>query len=126
MNNLTRGILIVVAAFALALAPALQAAPGNTYAAIAYSPASGRWGYGNGYSTKSQAIARALRECGSRQARTNWCRNAWIALAVSDRSPGGWGSSWGATPGIARNAAIAQCRARNPDARVVVCVSSSR
>ena len=125
MKNLTRGVLLVVIAFALALGPALQAAD-DTYAAVAYSPATGRWGYGNGYPTKAEAIARARRECGSRKARTNWCRNAWIALALSDQSPGGWGSSWGATPEIARNAAIAECRTRNPDAHVVVCVSSSR
>jgi serine/threonine-protein kinase len=125
MKNPTRGILLIIIALALGLGPALQAA-GNTFAAIAYSPSTGRYGYGNGYPTKSQAIARARRECGSHDARTNWCKNAWIALAISDGSPGGWGSSWGATPEIARNGARAECLARNPDARVVFCVSSNR
>ena len=125
MKNLTRGLLFIIIALALGLGPALQAA-GDTFAAIAYSPSTARYGYGNGYPTKSQALARARRECGSRDARTNWCKNAWIALAISDGSPGGWGSSWGATPEIARNSARAECLARNPDARVVVCVSSSR
>jgi hypothetical protein len=125
MKNLTRGILLVVMALAFGLSPALQAA-GDTYAAVAYSPKTGRYGYGQGYPTKSQAIARALRECGRRDARTNWCRNAWIALAISDQSPGGWGSSFGATPQIAKSTAIAECLARNPDAHVVICVSSNR
>ena len=124
MKNLTRGILFAVVALALVIAPALQA--GDVYAAIAYSPDSNRWGYGQGYATKSQAIARALRECGRRNARTNWCKNAWIALAVSNDSPGGWGSAWGETAAAARSAAIAECLARNPDAHVVVCVSASR
>ena len=123
MKNLTRGILFVIIALALVLGPALQAA-GDTFAAIAYSPTSGRYGYGKGYSTKSEAIARALRECGNRNARTNWCRNSWIALALSNSSPGGWGSSWGETEAAARNAAMAECLARNPDARVVICVFS--
>ena len=87
MKSLTRGILFTFIALALVIAPALQA--GDVYAAIAYSPDSNRWGYGQGYPTKSQAIARALRECGRRDARTNWCKNAWIALAVSNDSPGG-------------------------------------
>ncbi|MEN3370027.1 MAG: hypothetical protein V7609_2170 [Verrucomicrobiota bacterium] len=125
MKNLTRGILLIVMALALGLSPALQAA-GDTYAAIAYSPSTGRYGYGNGYPTKSQAISRARRECGRSDARTNWCRNAWIALAISNQSPGGWGSSFGETPGIARSTAIAECLRRNPDAHVVVCVSSNR
>ena len=124
MKNLTRGILLIVMALALGLSPALQAA-GDTFAAIAYSPKTGRYGYGNGYSTKSEAIARALHECGRRDARTNWCKNAWIALAISNQSPGGWGSSWGDTPEIARSTAIAECLKRNPDAHVVVCVSSN-
>jgi len=124
MKSLTRGILFTVIALALVIAPALQA--GDVYAAIAYSPDSNRWGYGQGYPTKSQAIARALRECGRRDARTNWCKNAWIALAISNDSPGGWGSAWGETAAAARSAAIAECLARNPDAHVVVCVSAER
>jgi hypothetical protein len=124
MKNLTRGILLLVFALALGLAPVLQAAPGDRFAAIAYSPKTGRWGYGANYATKSEAIARARRECGRSDARTNWCRNAWIALAVSDQSPGGWGSAWGETADAARQAAIRECLARNPDAHVVICVSA--
>jgi|ERR1700674_447222 len=124
MRNFTRRTLFAVIALALVIAPALQA--GDVYAAIAYSPDANKWGYGQGYPSKSQAIARALRECGRRDARTNWCKNAWIALAVSNDSPGGWGSSWGETAAAARSGAIAECLARNPDAHVVVCVSAYR
>ncbi len=124
MKNLTRGILLIV--FALALfAPALRAR-GDSYAAIAYSASSGRWGYGNGYGSQGEAVARALSECGRSDAQTNWCRNAWIALAISNQSPGGWGSGWGATASAARKAAIRECRGRNPDAHVVLCVSAYR
>jgi hypothetical protein len=106
-------------------APAANAA-GISYAAIAFSPSTGRWGYGNGYATQAEATARAIRECGQSDAKTNWCRNAWIALALSNESPGGWGSAWGVTAEAARSAATRECLARNPDAHVVVCVSAYR
>jgi len=125
MRNLSRGILLIIMAVALAAGPALQAAE-ETYAAIAYSPSTNRWGYGNGYPTKSEAIARALRECGENDAKTNWCKNSWIALALSNKSPGGWGSAWGETKAAARSAAIKECRSRNPDAHVVLCIPSAR
>jgi Domain of unknown function (DUF4189) len=124
MKNLTRGILLIVFALALGLAPALQAAPGDRFAAIAYSPRTGRWGSGSNYPTKSGAIVRALRECGSRGAQSFWCRNSWIAVAVSNRSPGGFGWAYGDSAYAARNNAIRQCLARNPDAHVVTCVSA--
>ncbi|HEY2139643.1 MAG TPA: DUF4189 domain-containing protein [Chthoniobacterales bacterium] len=123
MKNLIRGILLILFALALALAPSLQAA-GDRYAAIAFSPRTLRWGYGANYATKGEAIARARRECGQSDARTNWCKNAWIALAVSDQSQGGWGSAWGETAQAARRAATRECLARNPDARIVLCVSA--
>jgi hypothetical protein len=124
MKNLTRGILFLIIALALGLGSSLQAA--NTYAAIAYSPSGNQWGYGNGYSSQSQAIARARRECGRADARTSWAKNAWIALAISDRSRGGYGMAWATTASGARSRALAECRRRNPDARVVVCVSAYR
>jgi hypothetical protein len=124
MKNLTRGMLFLIIALALGLGPSLQAA--NSYAAIAYSPSTGRWGYGNGYPSQSQAIARARSECGRADARTSWAKNSWIALAISDRSRGGYGMAWATTASGARSRALAECRRHNPDARVVVCVSAYR
>ena len=122
MKNLTRGILLIVFALVLGMAQAAQA--DDRYAAVAYSPKTGRWGYGANYQTKAEAIARAKKECGKSDAKTNWCKNAWIALAISDQSPGGWGSAWGETAEAARAAARRECLARTPDARVIVCVSA--
>ena len=122
MNKLTRGILFLI--IALALAPSLQAA--DKYAAVAFSPSTLRWGYGNGYPNKVQALSRARVESGNANARTAWTKNAWIALAISDRSRGGYGMGWAKTAAGARSQALAQCRSKNPDARVVVCVSSYR
>jgi hypothetical protein len=124
MKNISRAVLLVLFALVLGLVPALQAAPADRYAAVAYSASTNRYGYGSNYRTKSEAIARARRECGPGSTFTNWCKNSWIALAISDRSRGGCGSGWGATPEAARQSARRQCLARNPDARVVVCVSA--
>ena len=101
-----------------------EALPDARYAAVAYSPSTGRSGWGGNYSSKNEAIARAVRECGANDAVSNWCRNAWIALAISDKRPGGWGSAWGATKAAARAAAQHECKKRNGDARVILCVSA--
>ena len=110
---------------AIGLASAVQAQAGDVYAAIAYSPKTGKWGYGCNYATKAEAMARAKRECGSKDARINWCKNAWIALAISDDSRGGWGSAWGNTREEANAAARKECLARNPDARVIATISAT-
>jgi serine/threonine-protein kinase len=117
--------LVVLFALALGIGPSLQAQSDDLYAAIAYSPKTGKWGYGCNYKTKAEAIARAKSECGAKDARTNWCKNAWIALAISDDSKGGWGSAWGETREEAQAAARKECLARNPDARVIATVSAN-
>jgi hypothetical protein len=124
MKNLTRGILFLIIALALGLASSVQAA--DSYAAIAYSPSGNNWGYGNGYPSQAAAIARARAECGRADAKASWAKNAWIALAISDRSRGGYGMAWATTASGARSRALAQCRKFNPDARVVLCVSAYR
>jgi hypothetical protein len=123
MTKTKRGILFLIIALALSVGSSLQAA---SYAAVAYSPSTGQWGYGNGFTSQDEAIARARAECGQGDARTFWCKDAWIALAISDRSAGGFGWAYAATASAARSKALAQCRSRNPDARVIVCVSASR
>ena len=97
MKNLTRGILLVVITIAVVIGPALQAA--DTYAAIVFCTSSGSWGSASGAATKAEAIANAVAKCNCRDedVRSNWCKNAWIALAISNQSKGGWGSAWGAS-----------------------------
>lgn len=53
----------------------VQAGP-NKFAAVAYSPSTGRYDYGNGYDSQAAAIHRARNECGQGDARVKWCRNA--------------------------------------------------
>lgn len=127
MNILRRRLLLFLFALVLGFVPlsALHAQDDDKYAAIAYSPTTDKYGYGCNYSTKAEALARAIEECGADDARTNWCKNAWISLAVSKKSKGGWGSAWGNTREEAQAAARKECKARNPDARVVITVSAT-
>src|SRR5438093_6325294 len=97
MKNGTRVILLIVAILAFGTRPTLVAEEGDTFAAIAFSPSTVHWAYVNGEKTKEQALAHALKKCHRSDARTNWCKNSYIALAISDRSHGGWGSAWGET-----------------------------
>lgn len=122
MSKLPRLFLLLAIVCALGSAQPVLAA--DSYAAIAFSPSTGQWGYGNGYSTRAAALQRARNECGASDARTFWTKNAWIALAVSDQDPGGYGWAWASTAAQARAKARNECLKRNPDARVVVTVSA--
>jgi len=103
-----------------------DAVPGALYAAVAFSPSTGKSGWSSNYPSKNQAIARARSECGGQSdATATWCRNAWVALAISDKKPGGFGSAWGSTASAAKSLARKECLKRNPDARIISCVSSS-
>ena len=127
MTPLARWITLLVVAIAFAAAARVDAA-GNRYAAIAFSPSTGQYGYGNGFRTKDEAIERALEECGADDAITRWSRNAWIALAISDRTATGWGwgSGWAKTAAGARAIARRKCLQNNDEATVVLCVSAYR
>jgi hypothetical protein len=126
MKTLLRGVLFVLLSCLLTAAIPEANASGDRFAAVAFSPSTGRWGYSNGFSTQSAAMARARAECGARDAIVKWTKNAWISLAVSDESPGGYGWAWGTTAGKARGGAVDACLRHNPDARVVVTVSAYR
>src|ERR1700733_9615979 len=69
MNRL-RSMLVLVLTASIFLAPlhAVRAQQvivfdGDTYAAIAYSPSTGKWGYGYNYGTRGGAERAALRTC---------------------------------------------------------------
>ncbi len=123
MKTFVRAILLLLIAFAFASSNSADAGP-TRYAAIAFSPETGAYGYGNGFASKAGAIQRAQIECGGPDMVTKWCKNAWIALAVSD--DGGYGWAWAKTAAAARAAAVENCLEQNDTARVVICVSSHR
>jgi hypothetical protein len=101
--------LLVAAAGLMCLAAPASARADDTYAAIAYSESSGRYGYSYGYSTRAAAEDRAVTECNTDDAKVViWCRNAYCALAVSDE--GAYGYAWATTERQAKSIASQKCR----------------
>jgi hypothetical protein len=99
-----------------------------SYAAIAYSPATGKYGYSYNYRSRSAAESAALRNCPASDARiVCWVNNGFCSLALgNDRSSWGVGWSWGngASTAEANANALRQCTARTRGARIVLCLSS--
>ena len=102
---------------------------GDTYAAIAYSPATGRYGYAYNHGSRRSAENAALRHCKADDARiVTWVHNGFCALAIGDdRSR--WGTGWsygdGATNTSAKRRALDECGRRTTGPRIVVCVCST-
>lgn len=101
---------------------------GDTYAAIAYSPSTGKYGWANGYGTRTGAESAALNNCKYSDARiVTWVHNGFCALALGDdKSRWGIGYSYGdgATNTYARNRAVEECRKRTSNAHAVLVICS--
>lgn len=99
----------------------------NSFAAVAYSPATGRYYYAHNYSSRAEAEQHALRGLNAWDGRiAGWVKGGFFALAVS--YDGGWRTGWsygeGASNGDAAAYALRDFRAQGRGARVVVCLSS--
>src|SRR3981189_1137450 len=117
--------LFPVALLAMSLfAPATQAAGDdhsieighNSYAAIAYSPATGKYAYAYDCRSRAAAEKAALEKCGADDATIAcWINHGFCALALgSDKSC--WGAGWeygnGANNQRAKEKALDDCRNR--------------
>lgn len=81
---------------------------GGSYGAIAYSPASGEFGYSDKYANRAQAESRAKQECGKSDCQVVvWYYNKCGALATDD--DGAWGADNGDDGARANQAALAKC-----------------
>jgi len=70
-----------------------EASGGGRFAAIAYSPVTGRLGYAFGFGCLQDAENDALRRCCAADARiVAWVQSGWVALAVGDN--GAYGFAW--------------------------------
>ena len=89
---------LTVAAGAIAAGAIASASPAHAdvdkFVAIAYSPATGSWGWGNNYDSYDGATTRALQECqsygGSDCQVAAWAKEGCAALAVDDNRWYGW------------------------------------
>ena len=119
--------------YAIALIAALSAAflfaapasarADDTYAAIAFSPGTGAYGYGYGFDSRKGAEKEALAQCSGDDAQVVvWVRNGWCSLAVGDNNA--YGYAGGDNAGTVRKNALAECRKRTTNSKVVITLSS--
>ena len=100
----------------------------DSYAAIAYSPATGRWAYSHSYGDRASAEKAAVDACKEEDARAIcWVNEGFAALALGkDKEHWGWGTSYGsdASSAEAANIAVEKCKERTTDVHIVLCLSS--
>ncbi len=96
----------------------------NTYAAIAYSQATGRYGYAYDYRSRKSAEQAAVRNCKADDAKAVcWVNAGWCALALGDdQKCYGTGYTYGngATHSEASRQAVFDCQKRTTGAHVAV------
>ena len=110
MNAVRNVALAVVLSAVAALSSTSQARAdfGDTFAAIAYSPATGHAGYAYNASSQRAAERIALDECDRSDAEVFVVvENGYAALAVG--GDGAYGYAWGASQGIAERIALRKC-----------------
>jgi hypothetical protein len=100
----------------------------DSFAAIAYSPATGKYGYGYNYRNRSAAEKAALDNCGTEDARIAcWVNRGFCALALGDDKTC-WGVGWqyggGSSNNDAKKSALENCGKRTTGAHIAVCLSS--
>ncbi len=99
-----------------------------SFAAIAYSPATGEFRYACGYGSRGSAERAALGACKAQDARiVCWVNNGFCALALGNDQKY-WGVGWsygdGASTTEAVRFALQECNRRTTAARIVLCLSS--
>jgi hypothetical protein len=98
--------------------PGLPSGPARIFGAIAYSPASGAFGFSDNYGSRSQADNRALSECGKTDCVVaSWFYDNCGAVAASD--DGSWGGGHGASVSSAIRDAENACARQGGTACVV-------
>jgi hypothetical protein len=95
----------------------------DNYAAIAYSPATGKYGYSYSHGTLASAQRDALARCGAADAQiVVWSRNSYCALAKGEDNA--YGAGHGPTRAQAQAAALRECRKHASECRIVQWVFS--
>jgi hypothetical protein len=100
----------------------------HSFAAIAYSPATGKYGYAYNYRSRSAAEKAALEKCDAEDARIAcWVNRGFCALALGDDKTC-WGVGWryggGSSNTDAKDTALKECGNRTTGAHIVLCLSS--
>ncbi len=108
--NAVRNVTLAVVLSVVALSAASQARAdfGDTFAAIAYSPATGHVGYAYNAPSQRAAERAALEQCDRFDAEILVVvKNGHVALAVGE--DGSYGYAWGSSQAIAEGIALRKC-----------------
>lgn len=99
-----------------------------SYAAVAYSPSTGHYGYVYNYYSRSEAERAALSEVSDKDARiVGWVNDGWLVLAIGDNKAHGvgWEFGDGALNTTAARRAIAECEKQNGNVRKLIVLNSA-
>ena len=99
----------------------------DTYAAVAFSKSTGKWGYAYNYGSRFAAERAAIANCGATDAEAvGWVKGGWLALAVGDNKAYGvaWEFGEGAVNRDAKLRAIQECKDRGGKVTTLICVCS--
>ena len=117
--------LLVLCLFSVALAIVPSTASQNDYwGALAYSNATGRYGFAYDYSTQAQAINVAVEKCRASDCRgVVWFHNGCGAFARGNRA---WGWAIGDSRAEAEERALAECRKHGGNCRGIAWACTTR
>jgi len=132
MKTLRTPLVLSSLVLALLLMPAPQARADvtidfNTYAAVAFSKSTGKYGYAWNYGSRYAAECAALARCPARDARiVAWVKGGWLAVALGENNAYGYGYSYGvgATNSEAKRRAVAECRQQSKRVTTLICLCS--
>ena len=99
----------------------------NSYAAVAFSESTGKYGYAWDHPSRASAERAALSHCRESDAKiVGWVKGGWLALAIGDSYAYGvaWEFGNGASNGVARRRAIAECKKSNQKVVTLICLCS--
>ena len=95
------------------------------YAAIAYSPSTGQYGYSYAQPSRESANSVALSRCNASDARImTWCRNGWCCLALSQQSRNAYGIGYSPNATMAMGIALNGVSSISGDGYIAVTVHS--
>jgi serine/threonine protein kinase, bacterial len=96
----------------------------DKWGALAYSDSTGRYGFAYDYASQAAAINAAVERCKARDCRgVVWFRNSCGAFAKGD---GAYGWGIGDSRALAEAKALAECRKRGGDCRIIQWACTSR
>jgi hypothetical protein len=117
----------IALSFALASLSALlpgSASAADNYGAIAFSQATGSYGYTYDYGSRGSAEQGALNNCSGRCSIVLWFKNACGALATGNGS--GYGTGWAGTRRRAEGIAMSNCQERTNACSILAWACTTR